>query len=66
MTSASSLLQDFSHSQGLINLTDEPLDRGHIRRVKTSGLNFFVGYELPLSKKKFRKKHFATYLKHQP
>ena len=46
------LFVEVRYTQGLINLTDEPLDKGYIPRVKTSGLKFFVGYELPLSKKK--------------
>ena len=38
------------YAQGLINLTDEPLDTDIIPRVKTNGFKLLVGIEFPLQK----------------
>lgn len=45
---------ELRYTQGLINLTDEPLEdtSSAIPRVKTSGIKFLAGYEIPLSKNK--------------
>lgn len=43
---------ELRYTQGLVNLTDEPLEQSYIPRVKTSGLKFFAGYHIPLSKNK--------------
>ena len=40
------------YAQGLINVTDEPIDKSYVPRVKTSGIKLLVGIELPLSKQK--------------
>jgi hypothetical protein len=40
------------YCQGLVNLTDEPIDESFIPRVKTAGFKFLGGYEIPLSKNK--------------
>jgi hypothetical protein len=38
------------YAQGLVNLTDEPLDTEIIPRVKTNGFKVLVGIEFPLQK----------------
>lgn len=38
------------YAQGLLNLTDEPLDADLIPRVKTNGFKVLVGIEFPLQK----------------
>ena len=38
------------YAQGIINLTDEPLDTDIIPRVKTNGFKVLVGIEFPLQK----------------
>ncbi|RLD24571.1 MAG: hypothetical protein DRI54_05970 [Bacteroidetes bacterium] len=38
------------YAQGIINLTDEPLDTDIIPRVKTNGFKLLVGIEFPLQK----------------
>lgn len=45
---------ELRYTQGLINLTDEPLEdtNSAIPRVKTSGMKLFAGYEIPLTKNK--------------
>jgi len=40
------------YSQGLLNITDEPLDKSYVPRVKTTGFRALVGIEFPLSKSK--------------
>lgn len=40
------------YSQGLLNITDEPVDESYVPRVKTTGFRALVGIELPLSKSK--------------
>ncbi len=44
------LFIELRYAQGLINLTDEPVDKSYVPRVKTSGMKFLIGIELPLSK----------------
>lgn len=44
------LFVELRYSQGLINLTDEPSDKGYIPRVKTSGFKILAGIEIPLKK----------------
>ena len=43
---------ELRYSQGLVNLTDEPIYKSEIPRVKTSDIRILAGYELPLSKNK--------------
>jgi len=43
---------ELRYSQGLVNLTDEPLNTNIIPRVKTSGFKILVGVEFPLGKAK--------------
>jgi hypothetical protein len=45
------LFLELRYTQGLINITDEPLDTGYIPRVKNAGFKLFAGYEIPLSRK---------------
>lgn len=40
---------ELRYAQGLFNLTDEPLDKSHIPRIKTSGFRLLTGYRIPLS-----------------
>ena len=44
------LFTELRYSQGIINLTDEPLSNNIIPRVKTSGFKLLVGIEFPLKK----------------
>ncbi len=44
------LFIELRYAQGLINLSDEPLDKSYIPRVKTNGFKVLVGIELPLAK----------------
>ena len=44
------LFIELRYTQGLINLTDEPVDKSYIPRVKTNGMKLLIGIELPLSK----------------
>lgn len=46
------LIVELRYSQGLVNLTDEPIDKSYIPRVKTSGYKLLVGIEIPLNKSK--------------
>ena len=43
---------ELRYSQGLLNLTDEPLNTNIIPRVKTSGFKILAGVEFPLGKAK--------------
>ena len=43
---------ELRYTQGLVNLTDEPIEESYIPRVKSSGLKLFAGYQIPLSKNK--------------
>ena len=43
---------ELRYSQGLVNLTDEPLNTSIIPRVKTSGFKILAGVEFPLGKAK--------------
>ena len=43
---------ELRYSQGLVNLTDEPIYQSEIPRVKTSNFRVLAGYEIPLSKDK--------------
>jgi len=43
---------ELRYSQGLVNLTDEPLNTNIIPRVKTSGFKILAGVEFPLGKAK--------------
>jgi hypothetical protein len=42
------LFIELRYTQGLVNLTDEPIDYNYIPRVKTSGFKFLAGIEFPL------------------
>jgi hypothetical protein len=44
------LFVELRYAQGLINLTDEPVEDNIIPRVKTNGLKVLVGIEIPLKK----------------
>jgi hypothetical protein len=44
------LLVELRYSQGLVNLTDEPIEESYVPRVKTTGFKFLVGVEIPLKK----------------
>jgi len=46
------LVLELRYTQGLIDLTDEPVDRSYIPRVKTIGFKFLAGIEIPLSRNK--------------
>lgn len=46
----SRLYVELRYSQGLVNLTDDPIAQNSIPRVKTSGMKILVGIEIPLSK----------------
>jgi hypothetical protein len=41
---------ELRYTQGLVNLTDEPMEKSYIPRVKTSGFKLFAGVEFPLKK----------------
>ena len=43
---------ELRYSQGLVNLTDEPLNTNIIPRVKTTGFKILAGVEFPLGKAK--------------
>ncbi len=43
---------ELRYSQGLVNLTDEVVEDNMIPRVKTAGIKFLVGIEIPLKKSK--------------
>ena len=43
---------ELRYTQGLINLTDEPVNESYIPRVKTSGFKILAGIEIPLKKVK--------------
>ena len=47
-----SLFIELRYSQGLRNLTDEPLNNSIIPRVKTSGFKVLTGIEVPLKRSK--------------
>jgi len=42
---------ELRYAQSIIDLTDEPNDRSYVPRIKTAGIRFNVGYEIPLSKR---------------
>jgi hypothetical protein len=44
------LFLEFRYTQGIVNLTDDPVGSTTIPRVKTSGFKFLVGIEIPLNK----------------
>jgi hypothetical protein len=44
------LFVELRYTQGLLNLTDEPVDQSYIPRVKTSGFKILAGIEIPISK----------------
>lgn len=46
------LFLELRYTQGLVNLTDEPVDKSYIPRVKTGGFKFLAGIEFPISKPK--------------
>lgn len=46
------LFVELRYSQGLINLTDEPVEESYVPRVKTAGLKIMAGVEIPLKKSK--------------
>lgn len=41
---------ELRYTQGLIDLTDEPVNESYIPRVKTSGFKLMAGIEIPLKK----------------
>ncbi len=47
-----SIFVELRYSQGLVNLTDEPLNTNIIPRVKTAGFKILAGVEFPLGKAK--------------
>ena len=47
-----SIFVELRYSQGLVNLTDEPLNTNIIPRVKTAGFKVLAGVEFPLGKAK--------------
>jgi hypothetical protein len=46
------LFVELRYAQGLINLTDEPIEESYVPRVKTAGFKVLVGIEIPLKKSK--------------
>jgi len=46
------LFVELRYTQGLIDLTDEPVDKSYIPRVKTVGFKVLAGIEIPLSRNK--------------
>ncbi len=46
------LFLELRYAQSIVDLTDEPVNQSYVPRVKTAGLRFNFGYELPLSKRK--------------
>ena len=46
------LFVELRYTQGLIDLTDEPMDKSYIPRVKTIGFKVLAGIEIPLSRNK--------------
>lgn len=46
------LFVELRYTQGLINLTDEPIEESYVPRVKTTGYKILVGVEIPLKKSK--------------
>jgi len=44
------LFVELRYTQGLVNLTDEPIEKSHIPRVKTTGFKILAGIEFPLKK----------------
>ena len=44
------LFVELRYSQGLINLTDEPVKESYIPRIKTNGFKILAGIEFPLTK----------------
>jgi len=46
------LFIEMRYTQGLVNLTDEPLENNILPRVKTSGFKILAGIEIPLKKSK--------------
>jgi len=47
-----SMFVELRYTQGLVNLTDEPLSNDIIPRVKTSGFKLLCGVKIPLKKSK--------------
>ena len=44
------LFVELRYSQGLVNLTDEPVEKSYVPRVKTSGFKVLAGIEIPLKR----------------
>jgi hypothetical protein len=44
------LFIELRYAQGLFNLTDEPIEKSYIPRVKTNGFKALAGIEFPLKK----------------
>jgi hypothetical protein len=44
------LFFEVRYTQGLVNLTDDPIDNNILPRVKTSGFKLFAGIEIPLKR----------------
>ncbi len=44
------LFVELRYSQGLVNLTDEPIEKSYVPRVKTAGFKILFGIEIPLKK----------------
>ena len=45
------LFIEIRYTQGLVNLSDTPIDGSNLPRVKTSGFKFLCGVEMPLNRK---------------
>lgn len=46
------LFFELRYTQGIVNLTNEPIEESYIPRVSTAGLKILVGIEIPLKKSK--------------
>jgi len=44
------LVIELRYAQGLVNLTDEPVEKSYIPRIKTNGFKVLAGIEFPLQK----------------
>jgi len=45
------LYLELRYAQSIVDLTDEPVEQSYVPRVKTAGIRFNFGYEIPLSKR---------------
>ena len=46
------LVLEGRYTQGLVNLSEETIQKDLIPRVKTNGFNILMGFEIPISKSK--------------